>query len=376
MALLFFGLLFLVAVIFIDMLPLLGGNSELFDFGSFYASGLNLSNGENPYSPDSGYIFSIYFSKVGAGGKMVNLNPPIFAMLFGAFIKYDPHELFYVWRIISAFIYSISILILARFYKKNLTPIRIIWAFMLAGFWHTLELGQIYTLLLLFTSLGWIFLLREKYILAGLAIGLLVAIKPNFLIWPLFLLFSGYVACFLSSIATGVLLSIIPMFFHGSGIYMQWLEASALQHATLIMPGNNSLLGLASRFNYQSLGVILSFLVILVLLLLSRRQAPQPLNRVEYVSTLGIIASLLASPIAWTGYTILLIPIFFSLPRWNLPVIVSAIILTVPFPIVLQFFQTSSFNFVLFGWLYGWAILSLLAAVIANTMMTRSIQTN
>ncbi len=79
---LFFGFLFILLVISIDLPSLLSAKPELLDFGSFYASGLKLNNGENPYNSDSKYIFDIVFSKVGAGGKMVNLNPPISAMFF------------------------------------------------------------------------------------------------------------------------------------------------------------------------------------------------------------------------------------------------------------------------------------------------------
>ena len=55
-----------------------------------------------------------------------------------------------------------------------------------------------------------------------------------------------------------------------------------------------------------------------------------------------------------------MLPVFFSLKKWTIPVKISAAILSIPFAIVLQVFQTSFVNFVLFGWLYGWAILLLL----------------
>ncbi len=281
-----------------------------------------------------------------------------------------------LWRIFSALLYIASIFLLANVYRPNLSPVKLTWAFLLAGFWHTLQLGQIYTVLLFFTTLGWVFLLKKKYVLAGVAIGLVAAIKPNFLLWPLFLLFSGYTATFLVSILTGLLVSLIPILLHGTAIYLQWLEASDLQQATLIMPGNNSILGLLARVDFVYVGVVISILVVIGLLAISRLRFSKTMERFEYVSALGIIASLLASPIAWTGYTILLLPIYFSLPRWNPAVIISAVILMIPFQVVLRLFQTSDFNFVVFGWLYGWAIIFLSAAVVANTMMTKSIQTN
>ena len=58
-----------------------------------------------------------------------------------------------------------------------------------------------------------------------------------------------------------------------------------------------------------------------------------------------------------------MLPVFFSLKKWTIPVTISAAILSIPFAIVLQLFQTSFINFVLFGWLYGWAILLLLGSL-------------
>ncbi len=368
-------LLFIV-IIAINILPFFDGKNDLMDFGSFYASGLKLQAGQNPYDPNSEYIFDISFAQVGAGGKMINLNPPISAIIFQFISKFEPHQAMTAWQILSAVLYLIVVWILITAYKSNVRPGIVIWALTLAGLWHTLVLGQIYILLLFFTALGWVFLQREKYILAGIAIGLLIAIKPNFIIWPLFLLISGYSLTFALSIISSLITSLIPIVFFGTKIYTQWLEASVLRPETLRMPGNNSLLGLTARFHSVGLGIAISILLVLALLALSRFKSPSNMGRLEYLSALGIIASLLASPISWTGYTILLLPIYFSLKKWTWPVIVSAAILSIPFAIVLQLFQNSFLNFVILGWLYGWGILLLLGDIVRNTIMTKSIQTS
>jgi Glycosyltransferase family 87 len=368
--------LFFVINITINVLPFFDGRNDLMDFGSFYASGQKLQNGENPYDPNSEYIFDITFARVGAGGKMMNLNPPISAMIFQSLLKFEPHQSMMVWQILSTVFYLIVIWMLITTYKSTTRPGIVIWALTLAGFWHTLVLGQIYIFLLLFTTLGWVFLQKEKYILAGVAIGLLIAMKPNFILWPLFLLISGYFLTFAISLISSLVVSLIPIAFYGTEIYTQWLDASSLRPETLIMPGNNSILGLSARFHSITLGIVISIILVLVLLALSRLKSPKDMERTEYISALGIIASLLASPISWTGYTLLLLPIYFSLKRWTLPVIASAVILSIPFAIVLRLFQNSFINFVLLGWLYGWGILLLLGYVVRNTMMTKSIQTS
>lgn len=368
--------LFFFAVLVINLTPFMDSRNALMDFGSFYASGLKAQNGENPYDLNSEYIFDINFSRVGAGGKMINLNPPISVVIFRGLSYFDPNQSLIVWQIVSAILYVSIVSMLAWYYKLKITPSKIFWAFTLAGFWHTLVLGQVYIILLLLTTLGWILLQKGKYVLAGIAIGLLVAIKPNFVIWPIFLLASGYYVTFLAAAVSGLIVSTIPIIFYGTKIYSQWLEASTLRLETLIMPGNNSIVGLTSRFQNMNIGMVLSVIVVAALLIFLKLKPPNNLVSSKRISALGILASLLASPISWTGYTILLLPVFFSLKKWTFPVIISAAILSIPFAIVLQLFQTSFFNFVLFGWLYGWSILLLLGDVVRNTMMTRSIQTN
>jgi hypothetical protein len=367
--------LFFILAVLINLMPFLDDSNALMDFGSFYAAGIKSRNGENPYDPNSEYIFEINFPRVGAGGKMVNLNPPISIGIFELLSQVDPHRSLIIWQVASVIIYAASVLLLASIYKESTTPLKFMWAFTLAGFWHTIVLGQVYILLLLFTVLGWIFLQKGKYIPAGLAIGFVIILKPNFILWPLFLLVAGYYLAAVVSFITSVVISITPLLFYGPNIYGQWLQASALLPETLRMPGNNSILGLTARFEHISIGLVISLIVVLVLMVFSRLWSSKSLERFEYTSALGIMASLLASPISWTGYTILLLPIFFGLKKWSLAVILAAILLAIPFQIVLQFFQRSFTNFVVFGWLYGWGILLLLGDLVAKNIVSMRMDT-
>ena len=54
---------YFIVVLMIDVFPFLGAQQGLLDFGSFYASGRQIRNGENPYSPDSEYVWNFYFSR-------------------------------------------------------------------------------------------------------------------------------------------------------------------------------------------------------------------------------------------------------------------------------------------------------------------------
>lgn len=368
--------LYFIAVFIINIVPFLGGELDLLDFGSFYASGLNLRNGENPYGANSEYVLDIDFPRVGAGGKMINLNPPISAMAFGLISEFDPHQAFKTWQVTSAILFTCVIFILTAFYKQNVAPIIFIWSFAWAGFWQTLILGQIYVFLLLFVVLGWVLIQRKSYILGGLAIGVVVAIKPNFIIWPIFLMASGHALPFLAAAVSSLLISLIPVLFYGVQIYQQWLEASALRLGTVILPGNSSIVGLTARFQNITAGVVISIVLICTLLYFLGQKAPIRSEPLEYVSALGIIASILASPISWVGYTLFLLPFFFSLKRWTLPAILSAAILSFPFIFVLKLWQTSFTHFVIFGWFYGWGLIVLLGVLVSALFRTKSIQAN
>jgi len=82
------------------------------------------------------------------------------------------------------------------------------------------------------------------------------------------------------------------------------------------------------------------------------------------VSAVAIIASLLAGPITWGGYTILLLPIFFAAGiRRTWP---AAILLSVPFWWIVDNAPGSQLHFFLVGSIYGFGILALAAGVAAG----------
>ena len=221
---------YFIVVLMISVFPFLGGQQQPLDFSSFYASGVQIRNGENPYNPDSEYVWKFNFPRVGAGGKMINLNPPITAMIFGYISRFNLHQSFRIWQAVSAMLFTGLIFVLTTLYKQNSSPLLFIWSFTLVGFWQTLTLGQIYVFLLFFIIVGWVSIQRRKYVLAGMAIGLVVAIKPNFIIWPIFLLISGYYVTLITSVLSALLISLIPVPFYGIQIYEQMAGSLLTSH--------------------------------------------------------------------------------------------------------------------------------------------------
>jgi hypothetical protein len=217
--------------------------------------------------------------------------------------------------------------------------------------------------MLLLTISSWIWINQEKILLGGIALGILIAIKPNFVLWAIALLVTSNWKVFFVSGITSFFISLIPVIKWGSQIYIQWIEASEkFTPNLLIFPGNNSIQGLFARFSDTSIGALIGiiFTIVVLMFIIKNKLA------INVTNSIGILVSLLVSPIAWTGYTLLVAPILFEEKNWKTHHWVTAFILIVPFPVILFLFQLSNFNFVFFGWFYGWGLLILLLGILIN----------
>ena len=376
-------ILLLAVTFFINIVYVINSLGGLYDFGSFVGAGQLAKNGLNPYSTESPLINSIKFRENDPSQYAPNLNPPITVLIFKNIVNINPLSSITFWRICSLLFFIAAIIMLQRTYpaKGFQAFMQFAWALSLAGFWHTLHLGQIYTFMLILLVMAWMLFKNNKPVAAGIFLGIVIAIKPNFILLALLLCVAGNWQLFLSAGVTAASISAIPLITNGFGIYRQWLEASLVFTPNmLVFPGNNSFEGLSVRFGSIAAGVTISLLSIILLIFYIYNSKPNK----EKVISLGILISLLASPIAWTGYTILALPIFFSRKQWSWPFWFAAAILSVPFLIPLNLFILSSFNFVFFGWFYGWGLLVLLSGILSVptiridkvAAMTNNIQTN
>ena len=229
---------------------------NLLDFGSFIASGKAIAEKSNPYQIDSPLIFQLTVPRVGKVYS-INLNPPISLLFFSAIANGNSLFVVTIWRALTLFLYSCGILILVKNYKYSSNPTRVIWAFSLAGLWHVLQLGQIYAPLLLAAIGTWLFLEKDKPILAGLCLGILIAIKPNFVIWAVLLGVARYWSTFIVSGLTASSISFLPIIIYGNQIYAYWLEAlAAFQSKALLIPGNNSLQSFMARIGLDKYAIL------------------------------------------------------------------------------------------------------------------------
>jgi hypothetical protein len=334
---------------------------SLWDFGSFVASGRAAREGLNPYGI---YPLTLHVSFPGFEAWNPNLNPPISALLFQLFDLTDPHISFRIWWAISVLCYAATVLLLLRRYGRPDWWALLPWAFALAGFWDTLVLGQIYLPLVLAGSAAWLLLERGEGRWAGLLIGLVVAMKPNFLVWPVLLFLSGHRIPAVVSLATAGAISAVPLVVMGPEVYRQWFELLVGDRERAFFLTNASLVGLAARMGLPSLGVWVGLALLGASAFWALRARPAALQ----ASALALLLALLASPIAWIHYTLFLLPVLFS--RWRMTGIrLVAVLLIVPVPFILDRFGQPAWIQVTSGSLYNWALVLCLVALLMHGRM-------
>jgi hypothetical protein len=327
------------------------------DFGSFLASGQMALDGNNPYGYDHALVFNVPIHEYNLVIPSPNLNPPISIPLFKwiAIIVSDPVQAAIAWKLISFCLYLVFLYLLARWFPQAATLLTVLWAISLAGFWQTTQVGQLYIPLLFLCALAWQSLEKGNVVVAGICMGLLISIKPQFVFWPIFLLMLRQTTAFIISAITGLLISIVPIVLDGVAVYKQWIDAT-LEYNGLLLPGNMSVQALLAHLGLETLNPWASLVVPGCLLYWVWINKPPIIK----TSLMALLAMLLVSPYSWSGYSLFLLPHFFSTRVWNWKTTAAACLLCFPFAFVLEYFASGPLPYILSGWIYGWAIVILL----------------
>jgi hypothetical protein len=338
--------------------PRLTGARGLWDFGAFLESGRAAARGLDPYGV---YPLTPRVSLPGFEGVNPNLNPPVSALLFRAFDLAPPETAFAVWTVVSALCHGLAAGLLIRRHLSGVeAAAAALWAAAMAGFLDTLYLGQIYTPLALSAAGAWLLLERGRGVAAGALIGLVAALKPNFLVWPVLLALAGHRRPALAAGAVFAAVSAAPLAALGPGVYARWFSVIAEDGARAAFLTNASLAGFAARLGAPLAGLAASAALLAGLALWALARRPDPLR----ASGFALVAAVLASPLGWVHYTLFLLPPI--LARWRRPAIwASAVALAVPVPFVLAWFGAPPRLELTVGSLYGWAVLLVLGALIA-----------
>ena len=337
-------------------LPRVRPSEVLWDFGSFVASGRAAAEGLNPYGI---YPLTLRVELHGFETWNPNLNPPISALLFQIFDWTDPHAAFRIWRWISLAFYAATIGLLVYRFRGWSAPGIAIFAIGLAGFWDTLLLGQIYLPLVFCAVAAWLILERGASLGAAILIGLVIAMKPNFLVWPALLFLAGDRRPALIAVGTAALVSAIPLVLYGPEIYRQWLALVASDEERAFFLTNASLAGLAARAGVPKLGIVLSLALLAGLAAWAFWRRPDRMR----ASAFGLLAALMASPLGWIHYTLFLLPVLLTHARRPAMLVVMGL-LTVPVPFIIDQFGKPAWMQFTVGSLYGWALVLCLSVLI------------
>lgn len=318
---------------------------EMADPGSFLHAGALANAGLNPYG---GYPHG------------VNRNLPLSVIAFQWLARLPAEHLYAGWYVASLVIYVAAFALLWRSYPHAATPARIAWALGWGSLWSSLWDGQIYAVLTFCSVVAWILLQRRKHLAAGVLIGFVCALKPNFLVWPVLLALAGSLDA-AAAAAAFVALSAIPALIYGPQIYADWLVVVERLGAVGFAP-NASLTGMAERLGLDlKVGQACSALALVLSALWTWRRRPDA----QRASGVALAVAILAAPLSWVDYTQLLLPAFWT-RRWTWPWWAAAMLLVASMGRLWGLSSYPAWQLAIFGSYGTFAVLLVLGALVAE----------
>jgi hypothetical protein len=278
---------------------LFAGPIEYRVFGAYWSSGVAANQHQNPYAvhPLTGW----YYGEQSRLVPDLNLNPPILLPIFQALALLPPSDAFVIWTLLSLLIFVVTSAFIL-WADPKIPESGILFSLVGAPIIDTLYSGQIYAILYLLGTAAWWSIRSRRSVISATSIGLLVAIKPIFILWPLFLILTGERRlCVRSSIVAlgATLLSVVA---YGVGIIPQWLGAmKGDQHYVLSF--DVSVPAFFHRNGHPNAGYALAAVLLASLLLYTFTVKPN----VRITSGLAVSATILCSPLAWIAYAVILL---------------------------------------------------------------------
>jgi alpha-1,2-mannosyltransferase len=271
------------------------------DFHTFWHSAAALLEGGDVY---------------GTGARLKNLNPPFWVLLSSPLGLLEPLLAYRVFVLITLGI-TVGYLIwmAAEVGLRSRWAVVAVAMLLLSGpLLGTLALGQIYPVLTLGLVAAWVADRRERFVLSGVSLGLVVALKPSLvpvLLWPLVRRRWG---AFGAALASGAAATLVGAVVVGPRATLNWLRLLSEQAPSPYWD-NASLSGAAVRLftanefaaNIATLPwtIPLAYALGIGAIAITAARARQGSG----VGLWGLVAaSLLASPIAWHNYLLLLGP--------------------------------------------------------------------
>ena len=271
------------------------------DFDSFWRSARAMLRGQDIYD---------------TGVALVNLNPPVWTVLIsplgllGPLTAYRVFVLFSLAVAIGYLVWTVEELRL----RPGWTAVGVVMLLLSSPLLSTLALGQVYPVLALGLVASWVADRRGRQEVSGAALGLVVALKPSLLpvlLWPLV---RRRWRAVVAALVAGVLATLVGVLALGPGTTLDyvgvlrdrsvspyWDNASLPAAAARLFTENSYAQNVATLPWMVPVGYALGIAAVLLSAM-----------RVRHGPEVGlwvlVAASLLASPIAWHNYLVLLGP--------------------------------------------------------------------
>jgi hypothetical protein len=225
------------------------------------------------------------------------------------------------WTYFLLFAVGIWLLI---YFRPQMQKAQITWMFLSYPLLFTIAVGQTYGVLFVLATGAWLLMERGYMGRAAVCIGLLIAMKPILLLWPVFLFVSGRYRVAWISALVAMVASAAPVVLYGPVAFRQW--TTALQgDKHYLLPLDVSVPAVFNRFGHPQLGSMIAVLVLAGLLWTAYRRT---LNA-PACSAIAVVCCLSVAPLAWIHYLIVLYPAFVRRP-WKWPAYAIAALLCFP----------------------------------------------
>lgn len=271
------------------------------DFESFWRSAEAMLEGANIYD---------------TGVRLVNLNPPIWTVLISPLGLLSPLTAYRIFVVISLVV-SVGYLawtVEELRLRPGWTAVGVVMLLLSSPMLATLALGQVYPVLALGLVAAWVADRRDRQEVSGAALGLVVAFKPSLLpvlLWPLA---RRRWKALVAALVSGAVATLVGVIVLGPGTTLDYIEVLRERPVSAYWD-NASLPSAAARLftenPYAQNAATLPWMVpvgyalgiaAIVITAMKVRHGPE-------VGLWALVAaSLLASPIAWHNYLVLLGP--------------------------------------------------------------------
>lgn len=287
------------------------GNGNLRVFGTFWASGWAAAHHLNPYA-----VYPLTFRLHPFSNNRVitdlNLSPPALLPFFAGWASMSPGTAVKIWALLSVALFLASAALLLREHGRRIQHRQLFWLLLGPSAFDAILMGQDYAIFLALAVGVWLLFRRNMEVSTGICLGILVAAKPNYALWPIFLACCGHTRIAKTAAITFAILCCIPIFLYGPGVYMNWLHAISYDPHWLF-PSDVSIFGFAARLGHPVTGRVMSIAVLVFSFAWVVWRRPSA----ETASGIALTIAILCSPVAWVHYSLLLAPILLRKPWTN-----------------------------------------------------------